>query len=138
MTGAARSGWAATTMDAPPAAPSWRRTTHVQARARGRRLRRPGPRVCWTSRLRRSDAPLRPLRPGPAQRDPRAGAARRPGRGPARPYQLAWRRPLALRRSLPHCARVVAETIAESPKHRLGGGPPIERAEWEAMRAAGR
>jgi hypothetical protein len=37
-----------------------------------------------------------------------------------------------------HCARVVALTLAESPRHRWGGGEPIEKAEWEAMRASGR
>jgi hypothetical protein len=36
------------------------------------------------------------------------------------------------------CAKVVALVIAESPMHRVGGGPPIEREEWEAMRAQGR
>jgi hypothetical protein len=36
------------------------------------------------------------------------------------------------------CARVVAATIAESPMHRVGGGPPIEREEWQALKDAGR
>ena len=38
-----------------------------------------------------------------------------------------------------HCARAVAQVIAESPRHRKGGGPPIEAEEWQAMQdAAGR
>jgi hypothetical protein len=33
------------------------------------------------------------------------------------------------------CAQTVASVVAESPRHRAGGGDPIEKAEWEAMQA---
>jgi hypothetical protein len=32
----------------------------------------------------------------------------------------------------------VAQVIAESPRHRAGGGPPIEAEEWKAIQDAAR
>jgi hypothetical protein len=37
-----------------------------------------------------------------------------------------------------HCSQAVAQVVAESPRHRAGGGPPIEAEEWKAKQEAAR